>query len=79
LRAERLAAKGVLEMVDERDLSPVNLAKAVERAIAGPPAPISVDTRGAPHTARLLAAMITDGGRALHRFASPGAEDMIRR
>jgi predicted glycosyltransferase len=79
LRAERLAAQGVLEMVDERDLSPVNLAKAVERAIAGPPTPVSVDTRGAPRTARLLAAMITDGSRALHRFASPGAEDMIGR
>ena len=58
LRAERLAAKGVLEMVDERDLSPGRLAEAIERAIIAPPAALSVDTGGASRTARLLAAMI---------------------
>jgi len=79
LRAERLAAKGVLEMVDERDLSPGRLAEAIERAIIAPPAALSVDTGGASRTARLLAAMIKGGSGAVHRFATPAGEDMINR
>jgi predicted glycosyltransferase len=70
LRAHRLAAKGVLEMVDERDLSPDRLAAAVERAIAASPTALTVDIGGAFRTARLLAAMI-EGGGAVHRFATP--------
>src|SRR5262249_31867433 len=70
LRAERLAATGALEMVDERDLSPDRLAAAVERAIAASPTPLSVDIGGAFCTARLLSAMI-EGGGAVHRFATP--------
>jgi predicted glycosyltransferase len=77
LRAERLAAKGVLEMVDERDLSPGRLAEAIERAIIAPPAALSVDTGGASRTARLLAAMIKGGSGSVHRFATPAGEDMI--
>ncbi len=73
LRAERLAAKGVLEMVDERDLSPDRLAVAVERAIAASPTAVSIDTGGASRTARLLATMIKGGG-AVHRFATPRDE-----
>jgi predicted glycosyltransferase len=78
LRAERLAAKGVLEMVNERDLSPGRLAEAVERAIAAPRTAFSVDTAGGSRTARVLAAMIIAGG-AVHRFATPRGEDMIGR
>jgi predicted glycosyltransferase len=79
LRAERLAAKGVLEMVDERDLSPRRLAEAVERAIVAHPTSLSVDTGGASRTARLLAAMIKDGSGAVHDFATSPSEDMIAR
>jgi predicted glycosyltransferase len=79
LRAERLAARGVLEMVDERDLSPARLAEAIERAITVPPTAISVDTGGASRAARLLAAMIKGGSGAVHRFATPPARDMIGR
>jgi predicted glycosyltransferase len=79
LRAERLAAKGVLDMVDERDLSPGRLAKAVERAVAAPRTALSVDTGGASRTARVLAAMINGDGSAVHRFATPRAKHMIAR
>jgi predicted glycosyltransferase len=78
LRAERLAARGVLEMVEERVLSPGRLAEAIERVITAPPTALSVDTGGASRTARLLAAMI-DGSGAVHRFATPAGEDMIGR
>jgi predicted glycosyltransferase len=77
LRAERLAARGVLEMVDERELSPARLAAAIERAIIARPTAFSVDTGGAPRTARMLAATIKDGSGAVHRFATPRGEVMI--
>lgn len=74
LRAQRLAAKGVLEMVDERDLSPDRLAAAVERAIAACPTALSIDTGGASRTARLLGALIKRGSSAVPRFATPPGE-----
>jgi predicted glycosyltransferase len=77
LRAEWLAAKGVVELVAERDLSPGRLAAAIERAIVAPPTAFSVDTRGASRTARLLAGMIKGG--TVQRFAMPSAKDMIAR
>jgi predicted glycosyltransferase len=60
LRAERLATSGVLELVPETDLTPVRLARAIERAVARGPGAISVDTGGAHRSARLIANLIRD-------------------
>jgi predicted glycosyltransferase len=58
LRAERLAALGVAELVRESELSPERLGDAIERAAAKPPASISVDMAGAETSAQLIAEMI---------------------
>ena len=58
LRAERLAAQGVLELVPEAELSPARLALAIERAVGAKPQRISIDTGGARHTAGLIANMV---------------------
>ena len=59
LRAERLASRGVLEVVHECDLSPERLARAIDRAINRPtPEPIAIATGGAQRTAILIAGMI---------------------
>ena len=60
LRAERLATRGVLELVPETDLTSVRLARAIERAIKRGPVAISVDTGGARRSARLIANLIRD-------------------
>jgi predicted glycosyltransferase len=57
LRAERLAARGVLELPPER------LASAIDRAISAHPAKIAFDTGGARRTARLIAGMIRSPNR----------------
>lgn len=59
LRAERLAARGILEVVDERELSPERLARAIDRAMDRPPEPIAIDTNGARRTASMISGMIT--------------------
>jgi predicted glycosyltransferase len=58
LRAERLAASGVLELVPEARLSPARLARAIERASEREPATFTVDMDGASRSARLIANMI---------------------
>jgi predicted glycosyltransferase len=58
LRAERLAARGVLQLVPENQLSPERLASAIDRAISARPATIAIDTGGAGRSARLIADMI---------------------
>jgi predicted glycosyltransferase len=58
LRAERLAARGVLQLVPEKQLSPERLASAIDRAISARPATIAIDTGGAGRSARLIADMI---------------------
>jgi predicted glycosyltransferase len=63
LRAQRLAARGVLELVPENQLSPKRLASAVDRAIFGRPATIAIDTGGARRSARLIADMIRSSDR----------------
>jgi predicted glycosyltransferase len=60
LRAERLVTHGVLELVPESDLTPVRLARAIERAVERGPGAISVDTGGARCAARLIARIIRD-------------------
>jgi predicted glycosyltransferase len=58
LRAQRLADRGVIELVHEHELSPDRLAGAIDRAISRPPEPIVIDADGARFTAGLIAAMI---------------------
>jgi predicted glycosyltransferase len=79
MRAERLAARGVIEMVAEGELSAERLAEAIGRAITARPAGLSVDTGGARRTAQLLAAMICDHRAKVHDFATPPSESMIGR
>jgi predicted glycosyltransferase len=73
LRAERLAARGVLELVPENKLSPERLASAIDRAISARPATIAIDTGGAGRSARLIADMIRssdqeNGGARDYRY-----------
>ena len=66
LRAERLAARGVLQVVDEAALSPEAIAAAAEQAIAAPIVRLStLDTNGAITTPALLRKAL------LERAASP--------
>src|SRR5208283_3140421 len=58
LRAERLAAQGVLELVPEAELSPARLALAIERTVGAEPQRIPIDTGGARRTAGLIANMV---------------------
>jgi predicted glycosyltransferase len=60
LRAERLAARGVLELLDEANLTPDRLTRAIKRAIERGPGTISVHVDGARRTASLIAAMVRD-------------------
>ncbi len=63
LRAERLAARGVLELLPENQLSPERLASAMDRAVFAHPATIVIDTGGARRSARLIADMIRSPDR----------------
>lgn len=59
LRAERLAARGVLEILPEEALSPQALAASISRALARPPQRLAaLDTGGTAATARLLRAAL---------------------
>jgi len=60
LRAERLAACGVLELLPEAQLTPARLAHAIERAIERDSRAISVDTGGARRSAQIIANTIRD-------------------
>lgn len=82
LRAERLAARGVLEIVHESELSPARLCAAIHRAIARPRAEIAIDTAGGRQSAGAIVEMIRSmkqraGGAG--EFAPSRAADMIRR
>ena len=63
LRAERLAARGVLELLPENRLSRERLASAIDRAISASPAKIAIDSGGARRSARLIAGMIRSPDR----------------
>jgi predicted glycosyltransferase len=56
LRARLLAEHGVLHIVNEADLSPAVLARAVDSALDGPPASTDIDTGGGPAAAKLITA-----------------------
>ncbi len=68
LRAEWLAARGVVEIVPPHALSPERLAEAIERAARGRPAPLVVDTTGARRSAQLIAGMIGNATAAAPLF-----------
>ena len=72
LRAEGLAARGVLELIRETELSPETLARAIDRAISRPPAMIPIATGGARRTAALIAEMI-------HKRGLPTASGILSR
>jgi predicted glycosyltransferase len=65
LRAERLAARGLVELVPEDQLSPERLASAIDRAISARPVPIAINTGGARRSAELIANMIRSPNREL--------------
>ena len=65
LRAERLAARGVLELLPENQLSPEQLASAMTRAMFIRPATIAIDTGGALRSAGLIADMIRSPDREI--------------
>jgi len=80
LRAERLAARGVLELVDEADLTPDRLSGAIKRAVERGPGTISVQTGGARCAASLIGDIIRDPARVVRRqrdFMSPSPGIMI--
>ena len=68
LRAERLADRGVVEMVAPHTLSPERLAEAIERAVGRRPAQLAIDTSGAGRTAGLIAGMIGNANAATPLF-----------
>jgi predicted glycosyltransferase len=67
LRAERLASRGVLELVSESDLTPGRLGRAIERAVERGPGTIGVRMGGARCAAGLIADMIRDPASATRR------------
>ncbi len=67
LRAELLAARGVVEMVAPTALSPQRLADAIERAATRGPAALKLDTEGVRRSALIIAGMIC--GRAVPDMA----------
>jgi predicted glycosyltransferase len=77
VRAERLAALGVVELVRESELSPERLGAAIERAASRRPATVSLDTNGAANSARLIAAMIGRCDRSAEDFAAASRQGMI--
>jgi predicted glycosyltransferase len=62
LRAGLLAARGLLEVVREAELTPARLAAAMDAALARPdfPAPIPLDLEGAARSVEILTALATE-------------------
>jgi predicted glycosyltransferase len=60
LRAERLAAHGIAEIVPAKKLSPERLAMAIERAVLTAPPPFDLDTDGARRSAAIVGDMIAN-------------------
>ncbi|MGA8759651.1 MAG: glycosyltransferase [Stellaceae bacterium] len=60
LRAERLAACGVVEMLEPTALSPERLGDAIKRAVARHPAALKLNMGGARRAASIIAEMICD-------------------
>ena len=79
MRAERLAALGVAELVRESELSGAALAAAIERAASRPRPSLAIDTGGAARSARLIAAKIGADEAASDRFAVPAGQAIVER
>ncbi len=79
LRAEKLAARGVLQMVAEQDLTPDRLARAIDRAAAAAPGALAVDTAGAVRTAHLVADMIRRRAGDVADFVTSPNDYMIEK
>jgi len=77
LRVERLAARGVLELLPENQLSPQRLASAIDRAIFARPATIAIDTGGARRTARTIREMIRSPDREFGVARDYGYDPLI--
>ena len=76
LRAERLAAEGVVEVLAPSALSPDRLGMAMLQALSRGPATLAIDTDGARRTARLVADMIAGrGSDADAKFHKPPGDD----
>lgn len=58
IRAERLAGRGLLRMVHPRDLTPEELARQVQAALASPPPDVRLDFGGLGRAGNLLAAAL---------------------
>ena len=67
LRAERLAACGVIEMLRLTALSPERLADTIKRAVRRAPAALKLDMAGAHCAAVIIARMISIGRANRHR------------
>ena len=64
LRADRLGARGVLQVVRETDLAPERLARSAEAALDRPPANAAgLDVNGAENSAQILAGLVRGRGR----------------
>jgi predicted glycosyltransferase len=77
MRAERLTALGAAELVRESELTPTNLAAAIERAAGRSPPALAIDTAGATRSARLIGALVAGCGAA--ELAGKTGKDMIGR
>ena len=78
LRAERLAARGVAEMLAPAALTPDRLAQAVARAAQRPPAALAIDAGGAHRTGRLILGMLRERARdglGRHKFNMPPGDN----
>lgn len=69
LRAQRLADRGVVEVVQEHELAPERIAYAIGRALARPPKPIMIATGGARRTAALIAGLIRSR-KNIHHYSA---------
>lgn len=82
LRAEQLAARGVLELVRESELSPEQLARSIDRAISRGPGAIAIDTGGARRAAALIGSMMRSPAntarRGVENFVMQRTNGMIR-
>lgn len=74
VRAERLAARGIVEHVTAAELTPGRLAAAIARAVARGPRPIALDIDGADRSARSVIDMI---GRGREEVVPPERNDRI--
>ncbi|HEU0155613.1 MAG TPA: glycosyltransferase [Stellaceae bacterium] len=79
LRAEKLAARGIVEIVPERELTADRLAAAIGRAVTGRPPPLAIDIGGAGRSARIVAEMIAASASDVRNFVTQASNCMIEK